>query len=165
MQQSLRHIAFVIEELGVDTPAQQLLDRFLMGYPRDGGLHRVEDCQIHVWLAPGADDSELVRRIGDFGPRRHAAIDSATEVADGIVLVPRHIATADLLKTVVGGASANTAVFVHGAISPTAEETRQLTTQAADRSILLAAGTSTSVTWRLPQIELPLGTRLTDALI
>src|SRR2546422_1033212 len=36
----LRKIAFLVEEFSLQTPAQQLLDRFLIGYPRDGKFHR-----------------------------------------------------------------------------------------------------------------------------
>ena len=78
MQQPLRQIAFIIEELEVDTPAQQLLDRFLIGYPLDGDFHQLEDCQIHVWLAPDANDSELRRRMGDFALHRHETIELTT---------------------------------------------------------------------------------------
>src|SRR6185503_12631409 len=98
MLQSLRNIAIIIEELGVDTPAQQLLDRFLIGYPLDGEFHRVADCQLHVWLAPGENDSELQRRLTDFPLRRHQSIDTAAAAADGIVLVPKDVAAPQLLE-------------------------------------------------------------------
>ena len=36
----LRQITFLLEDFALQTPAQQLLDRFLIGYRRDGEFHR-----------------------------------------------------------------------------------------------------------------------------
>src|ERR1041385_979800 len=164
MQQPLLHIAFIIQELAVDVPAQQLMDRFLIGYPRDGEFHR-PDCQIHVWLQPGADDSELVRRRGDFSLHRHNTIEDATASADAIVVVPRRIAAEELIEKTVKSARPPSAIFVYGALSQKAQEAQRLAKLATDRKIPLAVGTTMSVTWRLPQIDVPEGTRLTHALI
>lgn len=165
MEQSLRKIAFVAEEFGADTPAQQLLDRFLMGYPRDGEFHRPQDCEIHAWLAPGAADAEFRRRLADFPLRRHDAIEQAVAGADGIVVVPKGVAAGDLLASTLKAARKGSAVFVCGAMADTLDHAKRLAADATSRGVRLCAGTSVSVTWRLPDIDLPPGTWLTDALI
>jgi len=159
-----RNIAFILEEFGADTPAQHLLDRFLIGYPRDGEFHRPDDWQVHVWLALGVPDQELFRRTQDFPLERHQTVESAAAAADAIVFVPRQIAAPELLESVLQSAAKDSPVFAHGALAETAEEASRLAAQAAERNILLAAGTPLSVTWRLPEIAPP-AAALTDAVI
>ena len=96
MPRDLKQIAFILEEFAVPSPAQQLLDRFLLGYPRDGRFYQPEDCQVTAYLAPGASDVELKRRMGDFGLKLAASVDEAVAKADATVVVWRGAgATAD----------------------------------------------------------------------
>jgi len=157
-------LAFVLEEFGIDTPSQQLLDRFLMGYPRDGEFYH-PGCQVNVWLAPGAADGELRRRVSDYAIVRHDRLEDAMAKADGIIVVPRSISAAGLLESVINASPSGAAVFVHGALAETLEQSRNLAARAAARQVLLAAGTPMAVTWRLPAIDLAAGTSLTAALI
>ncbi|MEI8360253.1 MAG: hypothetical protein WCH13_17435, partial [Deltaproteobacteria bacterium] len=67
-----RQITFVLDEFAPQTPAQQLLDRFLLGYRRDGQFHRVAGIQVVAHLAADAattagENSELSRRVADHG--------------------------------------------------------------------------------------------------
>ena len=164
MGKPLRNVAFVLEELSLDTPAQQLLDRFLIGYPRDGQFHR-PDCSVHVWLASGAAEDELRRRISDFPLKRHETIEQAVASADAIVVVPRQISAASLVDSVIDNATPGTSVFVHGALAQTLQEARKLADRAKSRKLELASGTPLCVTWRLPAVDLPLGQSVTGALI
>lgn len=59
-------VVFIADEFAVRTPVQQLLDRFLMGYPRQGAFHRP---QLDVVLVTPARNGEIERRIKDFGLR------------------------------------------------------------------------------------------------
>jgi hypothetical protein len=63
----LSKVAFLIEEFTTPSPAQQLLDRFLIGYPKDGAIHKppCETVAAHLMLSLG--ESDFDRRSEDFG--------------------------------------------------------------------------------------------------
>lgn len=153
MPRPLRKIAFIVEDLALDTPAQQLLDRFMVGYPLNGEIHR-PDCDVHVWMPSGTTDRELRR-----------AIESAVSEADGIILVPKNISNGRLLNEVIGTAPAGAAIYFYGALADNLGQARELAEKTSRRKLLLAGGTAVAVTWRLPDIDLPRGAKVTDALI
>src|SRR5262249_21197895 len=55
--------------------------------------------------------------------------------------------------------------FVHGALANSLERAREFSRLARSRQIALLAGTPLGVTWRLPEVDLPRGTPLAEALI
>ena len=55
-------IAFLSEDFATSSPAQQLLDRFLIGYPRDGSFHRIPNLEVSAY--------QIVSSESDFGSRR-----------------------------------------------------------------------------------------------
>ncbi|MHB8521121.1 MAG: hypothetical protein ACYDH9_10225 [Limisphaerales bacterium] len=169
MTRSLRKIVFVVEEFALGTPAQQLLDRFLAGYPRDGTFHRLDGCRVVMHLTSGAaGNPEIAHRIKDFGLVSSANLDDALAGADAVVVTWRGHgveANGELLTTVLQRAPAGSPVFVEGMLSKTFEGAKELSELAASRSIPLVAGTATAVTYRLPAVDLKRGTRVTEALI
>jgi hypothetical protein len=164
MDRPLRKIAFVVEELGLDTPSQQLLDRFMIGYPRDGDFHRCQG-QLSVWLAPNAPDTELRRRLADFPIRHHDTIEAAVRDADGIIVAPRGVSSRDLLLSAIRSAPAKSTAFVLGAIAESLDDARRIASLAAAGGVMLSAGTPISVTFRLPDVDIPVGANLKSALI
>ena len=164
MARPLRNVVFVLEEFAFDTPAQQLLDRFLIGYPRDGEFHR-PDCQVHTWLAARAAEDDLRRRLSDFPLKRHDTLDATVASADAVVVVPRQISASPLVERVIAVARTGSTVFVHRALADNLQEAKRLVAQAEARGVALASGTSVSVTWRLPDVELAQAERLKEALI
>jgi len=168
MPRPLQKIAFVLEEFPVPSAGQQLLDRFLIGYPRDGNLHKLEGCQIAAHLAPGADDAELRRRVTDFGLTRSDSIESAMADADATIIAWRgngSVPNEKLLQTVIEKARPGTTCFIHGVLASSADGAQSLLKAAAARNITLVAGHPLGVTWRLPEIQIPRGTVLKEALI
>ena len=164
----LRKIAFLLEDLTRLSPAQQLLDRFLIGHPRDGVLHKPECKTTSAHLMLGAMESGLERRSRDFGLVVARKPADAVEGADAVVIVSRKpggIANDRFLQIALERASAGAGVFVYGALSNSLARGREMATLARSRQIALLAGTSLGVTWRLPQVDLPLGTPLAEALI
>jgi hypothetical protein len=164
MAAQFENVAFVLEELRFDTPGQQLLDRFLIGYPRDGEFHR-PPCKTHLWMPQETFAEEVHRRVADFGLQQEKALEDAIAMADGIVLVPRQTSAGGLLRSIVSSAPPNAAVFVYGAIGDSTEQANTLASHALTRKVPLASGTSTSVTWRLPEIDVPHNAVVSDALI
>ncbi len=164
----LHKIAFILEEFTVPSPGQQLLDRFLIGYPRDGKLHRLEGCRITAHLASGADDTKLRRRVTDFGLTRADSIEAAVADADAIVVAWRGVGAVPnekLLQTVIDKARPEIPCFIHGVLASSLEGARHLLKSAAARWIAVVAGHPLGVTWRLPEIQIPSGTVLKEAVI
>jgi len=164
MDRPLKKIAFVVEDLSHGSAAQQTLDRFLIGYPLDGEFHRC-GAEVHVWQQPGAADAELRSRTGDFGLKRHESIEEAVSGADGIVVVPHQIHAAQLVNASLKSVPAGSACFVYGALAGDAAAAKEVAELAASRKVVLAAGTSMAVTWRLPDVDVPTGAPVKRALI
>lgn len=162
----LSKMGFLVEEFKVPSPAQQLLDRFLIGYPRDGIFRRAQGRRIFLRVADDnkADAGEVARREKDFGLARSAQV---TET-DAVVMVWAGTgakANGSLLKETVNAARAGTNCFVHGALANTLAEARQIAALTAERKVKLVAGTPLPVTWRLPDVQVPRGTSLKEALV
>lgn len=168
MAKPLQRIAFIVEEFALQTPAQQLLDRLLIGYPRNGEFHRLENCHLVVHLANGGANVELERRVKDFGLVREEHLAKTVADANAVVLVWRGegaIANETLLRSTLEAATPGTVVFVHGALGGSLNGARKLAELASARKISLLAGSPLGVTWRLPEVDLPAGASATEALI
>ncbi len=176
----LRQVIFLLEEFALQTPAQQLLDRFLLGYRRDGGFHKLEGVQLVFTLAPtggegrvrgsraDADNSLLQQRVAGFGLKRAADVASAVRESDAIVIVPGSDAAApaeSLVNAALTNARRGTTCFVFGALAPNLAAARTFSALATARQIKLASGTTLPVTWRLPQVDVPAHAALSEALI
>src|ERR1043166_8261034 len=164
----LQKIAFLLEDFQVPSPGQQLLDRFLIGYPRDGEFHRSKNLQVSAWLPSPGNPANFGRRAQDFSLRLATSAEDALREADGVVVAPRGAgvkASDELIRLALEKAPSGASVFIHGALGNTLEGARLHMKQAASRHIALVVGTPTAVTWRLPEIDLPLGTPLREALI
>ena len=164
---ALRKIAFLLDEFASPSPAQQLLDRFLIGYPRDGALHTLEDAAVSAYLAVSAE-SNFGTREEEFDLEVAPTAERAVAGADAVVIVSRRpgaVANEAFLRIALEQAPEGAACFVHGVLANSLASARHFAARAAARRIALLAGTPLSVTWRLPPVDLPPGTPLTDALI
>lgn len=163
----MRKVTFLLEEFATPSPSQQLLDRFLMGYPRNGALHKPAIDEISAYLPP-TNEGDFGMRHDDFNLTIAPTVEQAVENADGVVIVPRRPgATANdrLAVIAVARAPEDAACFIQGVLGSNLQHGRALAKMAAARRIRLLAGTPLSVTWRLPQMELPQDTALSEALI
>src|SRR5687767_3775177 len=57
-------LAFITDEFEVRTPVQQLLDRFLIGYPFEGKFHK-PDCEVTL-VIPKTNEA-VQQRVKEFG--------------------------------------------------------------------------------------------------
>ena len=173
---ALRKIAFVLEDFIVGTPAQQLLDRFLIGYLRDGEFRRIPNLEVAVWLAPAAENSTvfadattgLAVRQRDFKLLQHSDLATALKDTDAVIVVAaaeRVSAGEDLLRSVLEQAPAGATCFVHGSLAANLASAQRLASIAATRKIVAASGTSVATTFRLPDVDVAADTALTEALI
>jgi hypothetical protein len=176
MKRRLRKLALVLESVAVGTPGQQLLDRFLVGYPRDGAFRCFSRLQISVWLSEGAAEHESRSSVGhglearerDFGLIRPKSLEETLTGADAVVVVGRadRIAVNEaLFASVLENVSTGAVCFAYGALATTLAAANHLVAPAAKRRIALVSGTSVATTFRLPDTDIAPGTPLTEALI
>lgn len=166
MPRSLKKIAFLLEDFSLPSPAQQLLDRFLMGYPREGEFRQPLGWQVCCYLEGWT--SELERRIEDFGLARAETWASAVEGADAIIIVgggSQACASESRLLSIFDRITNGCPCFLYGLPAETLSSAKRLAVAAAARQIPWLAGTALPWAWRLPPIELELNARLKEALI
>jgi hypothetical protein len=171
MARPLRKIAFVLEEFRPGDPGAQLLDRFLGGYPRDGGFRRLEGVRMTLLagapVAEGGEGAEVERRMKDFGLARAGSAEEALKDADAAVVGWRAGAVPDdaLLERVLRELPAGAPCFVNGALGSSPRAAAAALALADSRGVPLAAGTSLTVAHRLPELVVQAGARLEQALI
>ena len=165
---TLRKVAFLLEEFATPSPAQQLLDRFIIGYPKDGAIYKPPCETVCAYVMLGTSESEFGKRPKDFGLVNASHAEHAVEGADAVVIVSRKpgaVANERFLQIALEQAPVGSACFVHGALANTLDRARQFVGLARSRQIALLAGTPLGMTWRLPEVDLPLNTPLAEALI
>src|SRR6266545_5197686 len=163
----MRKVGFLLEEFPTPSPSQQLLDRFLMGHPRNGTFHKPAIGEISACLPP-TSESDFGLRREDFSLKVASTVEQAVEGADGVVIVSRRpgaLANDRLAEIALNRLPDGAVCFIHGALGSNLERSRALAKLAASRRIGLLAGTPLCVTWRLPEMELPRDTELSEALI
>jgi len=160
----LQKLAFVLEDFAVGTPGQQLQDRFLIGYPRDGAFHRFSSLKVFAWTS----GQGLETRERDFGLIRPKSLEEALAGADAVVVAGRADGAGPnegLLTSVLERTPSGAACFVYGALASTLNTAKHLVALARKQKIYLASGTSVATTFRLPDIDIAAGTSFTEALI
>jgi hypothetical protein len=169
MERPLGKLAFVLEEVRSGGPGLGLLDRFLAGYARDGAFRRVEGARVALFPASlaGGGAEEIDRRSRDFGLERAASVEEAASGASAAVVGWRAGAAPGdgLLERTLKALPAGAPCFVQGALAATRESAQAALALAGSRGIPLAAGTSLAVAFRLPEVDVPPGERIEDALI
>jgi hypothetical protein len=168
MKSAPRKIVFLAEEFTLSSPAQQLLDRFLLGYAADGEFRRIENCEISIHLADPSQGAALLDARRGAGLKIHTNRTAAIQNADAAIVIPKgdgSHAPESLVQAAVEGLPTESPCFVHGVLANTPAVANALAASADFRRIPLLAGTPTSVTWRLPEISVPPKARVTDALI
>ncbi len=151
-------VAFILEELVVGSAGQQLLDRFLLGYARDGQVRRPEGWEVVIPRPSESPSEEFLNARGKFGLRVVRSISEAISVANAVVLVWKGagaVANDAWLLQVLRELKPGSACFVHGVLASSASAAQKALQLASSRSIRLLAGSAPSVTWRLPDLHLP----------
>ena len=168
----LRHLAFVIEDFALQTPAQQLLDRFLFGYRRNGGFHKPDGIRVTATRAgdlqsPSIASDQLHARTTESALQL-ADLPAALPNADAVLVIPRAESATPAsasLTAALTHAKRGAVCFVFGALAENLAAARTFATLAAARQITLATGTFLPMTWRLPQVDLPANAPVDESLI
>src|SRR5690242_14013481 len=123
----LRKIAFLIEDFATSSPAQQLLDRFLIGYPRDGSFHRIPDLEVSAYQIV-TSESDFGTRREDFRLRVQPTVEKAVANADAVVIVSRRpgaVANEAFVDIALHNAPEGGACFVYGVLANSLATARQ----------------------------------------
>src|SRR6185436_18054695 len=166
MQNDITKIAVLADHFDLGSPAQQLLDRFLIGYPQDGEFRRIPNCRVVACeLAPRAD-SNLTKRVADFGLTVATNIRQCVEDARAVIVVPPHLVhDGSVVRNIVEAMVSEGRLFVYGALAKTADATAAILSLAQPRRIAVAVGTNVCGAFRLPDVQITPGTKLRRALI
>lgn len=166
--------------------AQHFTDRFLVGYPRAGRWHRpnVQIASLYVDQHPEGDQS--ADRAREFGFRVYPTIAEALRcggeslAVDGVLIIGEHgeypnnelgqklYPRYEFFKECVQVFEAEgraVPIFNDKHLSYSFVKAQEMVEDARRLGFPLLAGSSLPVTWRLPDVELPLGCALEEGLM
>jgi len=149
----LNKIAFVLDNIDLRSPGQQLLDRFLIGFQENGVFNPAPRDRIIACCPPSAERTE---RVNYFNLAVTTSIGEATRSADLTVVV----SSDEKVQRALHYAPKGSVAFAYGAGA--SKETLDL---AAKLNIQILTGTVALTLSRLPALEIPKGTHLREALI
>ena len=174
-----RRLAILASRWTPGSPARQVADRFLIGYPREGRWHRpaMSVVSLYVDQTPEADQSR--QRAAEFGFRVYAS------VAETLRCGGDRLAVDGVLMLAGQGDDSDSGPSGSDWLEPMArvfEEDRRAVPVYWDEPLGLAqarkmveasrqlgfpvlAGSSLPMTWRLPPLDLPAGCRVEQALM
>ena len=166
--------------------AQHFADRFLVGYPREGRWHRpdMKIVSLYVDQRPEGDQGE--ERAREFGFAVYPtiaealrcggdklAVDAVLLIGEhgeyptnekGQVLYPRYEFFKACVKVFEEDGRA-VSIFNDKHLSYSFEKAQEMVADAQRLGFGLLAGSSLPVTWRLPDVELPLESEIVSALM
>jgi len=182
----MKRIAVVTTVYRYLSHAQHLVDRFLVGYPRDGAWHRPDMKVVSLYVDQKPEGDQSPARAKEFGFELYPtiaetlrcggsrlAVDAVLVIGEhgqysrnekGQVLYPRY----DFVKQCVDVFEKDgTAVPVYNDkhLSYSFDKARWMVDASRRLKFPMLAGSSLPVTWRLPDIELPLNCEMESALV
>ena len=166
--------------------AQHMADRFLVGYPYQGRWHRPNMKVVSLFVDQKPANDLSAQRASEFGFQVFSTIPEALRVGgstlavDAVLLIGEHGDYPDnelgqklypryeffrQIVDVFEKDGAAVPVFNDKHLSYSFEKAKWMVDAAKRLKFPLLAGSSLPVTWRLPDIELPLGCEIEDALM
>lgn len=158
---ALGKVAFILDEFSVGTAGQQLLDRFLIGYPRDGEFRAAPARQVTAFLATPSRSGLAVAPGLETRRRDHnlalaPGIADAVRGVDGVIVVSAEARPGlrqEMLENLVESVSPGVPCFVHG-VFETQGCAERVSNLARRRAVPLACGSSLSTVQRLPDVPI-----------
>ena len=185
-QQRPKRLAVITTVYRYLSHGQHMGDRFLVGYPHNGEWHtpEIQVVSLYVDQRPAGDLSE--QRAKEFGFRvyptiaealrcggKKLAVDAVLIVAEhgdypvndrGQKLYPRYEFFQECVKVFEQDGRA-VPLYNDKHLSYSFEKARQMAADSKRLDFPMLAGSSLPVTWRLPDVELPLGCQIEEALM
>jgi hypothetical protein len=166
--------------------AQHIADRFLAGYPYAGEWHKPNTRIVSLYVDQKPPNDLSASRASEFGFRVYPSIaealccggsklaaDAVLIIAEhgdypkndkGQILYPRYEFFREVVK-VFEAEGRSVPVYNDKHLSYSFEKARAMRDAARRLRFPFLAGSSLPVTWRLPEVELPLGCEIEDALM
>ena len=166
--------------------AQHFADRFLVGYPRQGRWHRPDMKIVSLYVAQRPEGEQGQDRAREFGFAVYPtiaealrcggdelAVDAVLLIGEhgdyptnekGQVLYPRYEFFKECVKVFEEDGRA-VPIFNDKHLSYSFEKAQEMVADAHRLGFGLLAGSSLPVTWRLPDVELPMECEIVDALM
>jgi len=166
--------------------AQHFADRFMVGYPRRGEWHRPDMDVVSLYVDQQPEGDQSTDRAREFGFEVYPsiaqalrcgtdklAVDAVLIIAEhgdyprndkGQILYPRH----DFFKQCVEVFEADgraVPVYNDKHLSYSFDKAREMVDDGHRLGFPILAGSSLPVTWRLPDLELPLDCQVEEALM
>jgi hypothetical protein len=166
--------------------AQHFTDRFLVGYPRGGQWHRPNTRVASLYVDQRPVDDQSIDRAREFGFAVYPTIDAALRcggdqlAVDGVLIMGEHgqyprndlgqllYPRYEFFKVCVRVFEEDgraVPVYNDKHLSYSFEKAREMVDDSRRLGFPLLAGSSLPVTWRLPDMELPLECEIEDALM
>lgn len=166
--------------------AQHMADRFLVGYPLNGRWHKPEVEIVSLWVDQKPDGDLSEARAAEFRFKVYPTIAEALRcggdklAVDGVLLIgehgkyprnekgqvlyPRHEFFRQIVEVFERDGRA-VPVYNDKHLSYSFEKAKWMVDASRRLKFPMLAGSSLPVTWRLPDIELPLGCEVEDAVM
>jgi hypothetical protein len=182
----MKRIAVVATVYRYLSHAQHIGDRFLVGYPRDGTWHKPDMKVVSLYVDQKPDGDQSGARAKEFGFEVYPtiaqtlrcggdklAVDALLVIGEhgqydrnekGQVLYPRY----DFVKQLVDVFEKDgvaVPVYNDKHLSYSFDKAKWMVDASKRLNFPMLAGSSLPVTWRLPDIELPLNSEIVGALM
>ncbi len=166
--------------------AQHFADRFLVGYPTEGRWHRPDMKIVSLFVDQKPEGDQSIDRAREFGFSVYPTIAEALRCGgdkldvDAILIIAEHgdyphndknqvlYPRYEFFKECVEVFEADgraVPIFNDKHLSYSFENAKEMVDDAHRLGFGLLAGSSLPVTWRLPDVELPLECEIEDALM
>jgi hypothetical protein len=166
--------------------AQHFCDRFLVGYPRDGRWHRPKARIVSLYVDQRPANDQSIDRAREFGVGVYTTIAEALRcggdklAVDAVLIMAEHGDYArneksqilypryEFFKECVAVFETDgraVPVYNDKHLSYSFAKAKEMVGDAHRLGFPLLAGSSLPVTWRLPDVELPLGCIIEEALM
>jgi hypothetical protein len=182
----MKRIAVIATVYRYLSHAQHIGDRFLVGYPRDGRWHRPDMKVVSLYVDQKPDGDQSAARAKEFGFEvyptiaealrcggRTLAVDAVLVIGEhgqygrnekGQVLYPRY----EFVKGCVDlfeQDGVSVPVYNDKHLSYSFERAKWMVDASRRLKFPMLAGSSLPVTWRLPDIDLPMDCEIEHALV
>jgi hypothetical protein len=181
----LKRIAIVTTIYRYLSHAQHIGDRFLIGYPREGAWHTPDMKVVSLYVDQKPEGDQSAERAKEFGFQVFPTIAEALRVGgdklavDAVLIIgehgdyptndkgqklyPRHEFFKQCVEVFEKDGIA-VPVFNDKHLSYSFEKAKWMVDASKRLKFPMLAGSSLPVTWRLPDIEIPLGSEIESAV-
>jgi hypothetical protein len=158
-----KRIAIVAGAYRADSPAGNLGDRFLVGYPYAGVWRKpaVKVASLYVEQKGAGDLSG--DRAREFGLQAAASVAEAVKGADGVLLFEARLFDECVKAFEQAGRAAP--VYLYKDLGPSFEKAKAMVDASRRLRFPLMAAAAGPFTWRTPAIDLPMNAEVEAALV